>query len=174
MGQRIPKETVERILELFPTMSSSEISAELGVHVSTICDIAHRHGVKRTEEARRRLEERRVSKLKAWAQTPEARERFVAGAQTRKRQYKMERLRMMGGQQQQTDVRLWIFPDRVRYAILNLRQRYGYRYTINSYTLRYDAQTRRCPNEARFTEKYGLQFLPEETEEEETEEETEE
>lgn len=172
--QRIPEETVERIVAMYPTMSRREISAELGITDYAVDLIVYRLGLKHTEETLRRFEERRIDGQRAWAKTPEGRAGFAAMGQTRKRIVKIERLRMMGGQQQQTGIRLWIFPKKVRAAIWNLRNRYGYRHTINSYTLYYDAQTRRCKNEARFTAKYGLQFLPEETEEEEPEEETEE
>ncbi len=171
----IPEETVERIVAMYPTMSRREISAELGITDYAVGFIVKRLGLKHTDETLRRFEEWRTCCLKAWAKSPEAKESFAVKSQRTRMQLKMERVRIMGGMKQETDRILWIFPKKVRRAIYGLHYRYGYLYTVNSYTLRYDAQTHRNPNEARYTEKYGLQFLPEETEEEveETEEEQE-
>lgn len=125
----------ERLLrEMYPTMSTSEISDRTGIHKSWLIANARRLGLTHTPETAERLRTKRgewhidSSKL----------------SRRRKAIYKMERLRLMSGMPQETNLTVYLVPTRVRDAMRKLAREKGYWYDdLESRTLYYDGNTAR-------------------------------
>ncbi len=169
-GRKVTQETLERITGMYPTMTASEIAAELGISTSTIIRYAQECGVRHTAETVRRIMEMKRQNLTGWRKTPKAKAIYVANGRKLSKMHRVERWRAMGGMKQKTKLRLGLMPQRVRNVVYRVARQYGYLYATNSKTLWYDAQTERdTKREQYYTRKYGLRFLPDRNEEKEEE-----
>lgn len=83
-------------------------------------------------------------------------------SETRKKIFRSERRRMMAGEAQRTKLKINLLPRSTQYVVARLKNRLAYFHADGDpfLTLCYDQQTRRTPNEAYFTEKYGIRFVP--------------
>ncbi len=92
---------------------------------------------------------------------PEMRERMRA---KKKRQYKTEIHRLLGGEKAQTRYNFTILSPKIHNCIKRLRNIYGYVSVRNSCVLYYDEETDRRLDmrfcEDWYTQKYGLTFRP--------------
>lgn len=76
--------------------------------------------------------------------------------------YRHEKYLLQSGLAQNTKMKISLVPQKTRYAINSLKTRYNYfqdKKVGGDYTLYYDSETRRTPNEQHFAEKYKLKFV---------------
>lgn len=150
------KGLTEKVIELYPTMSSREIAEITGFAKTTIIRCAAKNNLKHTEETQKRIDEyvrqRRSSGRKSYDYSK------LSKKITHTR--KMESWRVRSGLEQNTKYKVRITPKRIQNAMYHLRQKYGYFYeTVDKTVLYYDSQTIRVKNENYYTEKYGISFI---------------
>lgn len=145
----------EKVLELYPTMSSREIHDVTGFALSSIIRCARNNNLKHTDEAQARI-------------NAYVRRRRREGQ--RKRNYKklsekitsirkVEAWRVRSGLKKETKYKVRITPKRVQQAMYHLSKKYNYFYdTVDNQTLYYDSQTKRT-NEQYYIDKYGIRFV---------------
>ena len=146
----------EKVIELYPTMSSREIADATGFAKTTIIRCAAKNHLRHTEETQKRIDEyvrqRRSSGRKSYDYSK------LSEKITHTR--KMESWRVRSGLEQNTKYKVRITPKRIQNAMYHLMQKYGYFYeTVDKTELYYDSQTRRVKNENYYTEKYGISFI---------------
>lgn len=148
------QEKEQRVRELFPTMTASEIARATGIPKTTVIRYANKIGVRHTQETIERIRRKQVDALdRGRAQT----DRRMVGAKIA-RIWKAERVRVMSGQPQRTRLRIKTMPKRISGAMWYLANRYNYIYENGRATMYYDAMTRRCKREAYYTNRYGIHF----------------
>lgn len=164
------KMALERaVRELYPSMTANEIATKMGVTKSRVLRVANRVGVKHSEETNERILQENVRRMVVNGNNPECHAKRAAKF---KRKRKAEIVRVMSGMKRETRMKLRLAPKKMWLAMNRLIRRYRYfRVESEPYTLYYDSMTTRHKMERRFTERYGISFLP--YEEEEREEETE-
>lgn len=118
--------------EMYPTMSTKEISERTGIHKSWLISNAKKLGLTHTPETVERLRTKRgewhidSSKL----------------SRRRKAIYKMERFRLLSGMPQETRLEVYLTPPKVRNAMRKLARKKGYWFDdIDSRTMYYDENT---------------------------------
>ena len=157
-GRDRKREGVERLIaRLYPHMTASEIARETGMCKSTVNHWARRLGVAHSPETLERIaREQAARRATAWtAET--ARKR----AEATRRRRRMDELRILSGQPQETRFRFKRMPRRCYKAIWHYVNHRGY-FQVDGepYSLYYDGQTRRTPLEDRAAARHGLRFLP--------------
>ena len=175
-GRDRKREGVERLIaRLYPHMTASEVARETGMAKSTVNRWARRLGVAHSPETLERIaREQAARRAKSWtAET--ARKRAEAArrakswtaetarkrAEATRRRRRMDELRILSGQPQETRFRFKRMPRRCYKAIWHYVNHRGY-FQVDGepYSLYYDGQTRRTPLEDRAAAKHGLRFLP--------------
>lgn len=144
------------VLELYPTHSASEISRVLGLTKAAINNMAHRLGVKHTDETNERIMRECIFK----AARPDVVRRRT---EKLKRVIAMEKLRVINGEKQLTKRKIIGMSNRARCARHNIIRKYNYFYDKEigePYTLFYDSDTKRLPKEREqyYNKKYRLVF----------------
>lgn len=83
-------------------------------------------------------------------------------SETRKKIFRSERRMMMAGEAQRTKLKINLLPRNTQYVVARLKNRHAYFHADGDpfLTLCYDHETHRTPNEAHFTQKYGIKFVP--------------
>lgn len=154
--QEIYKDTVTR---LWATHSASEIEEATGLAKSRIIEWAKRLGLKHTQATEDRLKRKKAdASVKARRNIEDFQERK---SKSWKRTRKLDYLRFISGQEQQTKFQFPKYPERVYKAIYHLVNNYGYfqdEEVGGCYTMYYDEQTKRTPKEHLYIERYGLKF----------------
>lgn len=159
---KLTQEEKAYIREHAPKSTYAQVARELGRLPATVIYFAHRNGIEFSKDAFR-------SALGANFRSESSRDRearFRKLSQTRKNIIAKERRRVRWGLEQQTKIKACAMPRDVRVCRYNLRARCDYvlencRILGNDpYAIYYDSETRRSPNEAYFTEKYGFKFIP--------------
>lgn len=152
------REGVERLIaRLYPHKTASEIARETGMAKSTVNRWARLLGVRHSPETQERIaREQAARRAKSW--TAETVRKRVEATMRRRR---MDELRVLSGQPQETRFRFRRMPHRCRKAIWYYVNRRGY-FQVDGepYSLYYDGQTRRTPLEGRAAARHGLRFLP--------------
>lgn len=145
----------EKVLELYPTMSSREIHDITGFALSSIIRCARNNNLKHTKEAQARIDAYVRMKRKEGLKNRNLHKLSEKVKTTRK----MESWRVRSGLRQETKYKVRITPKKVQYAMYHLFKKYNYFYdTVDSHTLYYDSQTKRSSNEQYYIDKYGLKF----------------
>lgn len=127
--------------KVYATMGEREIEKKYGIHRYYISQVAKRLGLKHSQETISRLRQK--------------------GGIMVQQVWKAERTRVLSGQPQVTNIKFAKRPYRVTVAIKRLTDVYNY-FTDEEvgglYTMYYDEDTKRTPNEHTFTKRYGLKF----------------
>lgn len=146
-------------LEMYPTMSASEIAAVIGICRETINIWAKNAGVKHTEEANKRLREKAFN-IAASAIKANRKAVYKKLSCSRKHIFRMENFRVMNGMKQKTKLKIRTVPVRVSSAMSHVARYYNYFYEeLCDLTLYYDEATRRSAKMERlYAERYGLKF----------------
>lgn len=160
MSRRSP-ESVRIVRELYPTTPGNEIDRLQGWGKGRANGIARDIGVEHNAETKRRIRECQTNGLRKVKP-----ERLKEAGRRLHVLRRIEEMRVMSGQPQQTRIRLKTMPLRCYSAKWHLCRHYGY-YECEGepYTLLYDEKTRRRLNtrtrissEEYYTKTYGLRF----------------
>lgn len=155
----------ECVRKHYPTMTAREISVMFGYSKTRVTTWAERLGVRHDDATEERIRQEKLRRL-AVARLHTDRK---AAAEKRMKKRKYDELRVMSGLKPLTRLKMRTIHPSAYKSRWYLEKRYGY-FTVDGepYSLYYDSETRRCRNEAYYTEKYGLKFIK--ADEEETEE----
>ena len=145
----------EKVLDLYPTMSSREIHEATGFAKSSIIRCARKNNLKHTEEAQARINayvyNRRQEGLKK-------RDLSKLGEKI-KTIRRIESWRVRSGMRKETKYKVCITPKKVQQAMFHLARKHNYFYdTVDDAIMYYDSQTRRTKREQYFVNKYGIRF----------------
>lgn len=159
-------EWVAIVRKRYPTMAGHEIERRFGITPNRANKIAHDLGIKHTPETEARLLREARSRLRANLGRVDQRKKAARW----KRRRQLDQWRVWEGKPQNTGFRFATMTRRAYKAKHYLLRKYGYIAVENEpYTLLYDSATRRRPHDGRkngteryYTEKYHLQFRPEE------------
>ena len=152
------EEQKQKIIELYPTHSASEIGKIIGLDKSCINRFANKQGIKHTEKTWERIKHERVVKSIAahnqnsWKKTVNKR-RCI---------YKMEILRLLSGQEKQTKIIVSVLSRKCRRRMIMLCNTFNYfrDEDINKAVVYYDKETRRSAKAEKYAkEKYGINFV---------------
>lgn len=150
------KGLTEKVIELYPTMSSREIAEITGFAKTTIIRCAAKNHLRHTEETQKRIDEYVRQRRSYGRKSYDYSKLSEKITHTRK----MESWRVRSGLEQNTKYKVRITPKRIQNAMYHLRKKYGYFYeTVDKTVLYYDSLTRRVENENYYTEKYGISFI---------------
>lgn len=142
------------LISMYPTHSVREIADFIGCNDSYLYKLAKEFGLCHTKETLKRIKEKQMANL-IRAYDKDVVERRV---RTRKKILRMERLRVMSGERQQTRLKVLKMPSKAYHAKRNLIARHGYfAFEGENYTIGYDKNTRRI-DEERYKERYGFKF----------------
>ena len=158
LSRRNPQH-VEIVEKYYPTMTGSEIEAKFGILKGRAEKIAHELGIEHTPKTMERIRK----KMEVVRREARANIDYKAAGRRHSVCYKMEYYRKWENKPQKTRLRLAETSSKVYKAKWHLVTRYGYIETTDAYTLMYDKDTRRRMNEKYYTEKYGLKFIEDES-----------
>lgn len=147
------EETVRRH---YPTMTAGEISARFGYSKTRVNTWAQRLGVRHSPETEARMKREQLVRL------DECRKRIDRKAAHEKwrRRRRMDELRVLGGQRQQTRFRFAVMPVQARQMVWRMVAKRNYFQAEGEpFTLYYDGETNRVSTEAYLAKKYGLRFI---------------
>ncbi len=145
----------EKVMELYPTMSSREIHDATGFSLSSIIRCAKKNNLRHTEEAQARIDAYVRRRRQEGRASYDYSKLSLKVSKTRK----MEAWRARSGLKRKTKYKVRITPKRIQQAMYHLYRKYGYFYdTVDNTTLYYDSETKRRPNEQYFADKYGIRF----------------
>lgn len=154
----LTEEQKHKISELYPEHSAKEIGEVLGINRNRINDYARKNGIRHTPEAWQRIKRCRVID----ALRGHTKESYLKGAATRKRTYRSEMLRLLGGQRKETRITVSVLSQKCRRRMIMLCNQHNYfrDEDINEAVVYYDSETKRCPAAERYaSEKYGIKFV---------------
>mgnify|MGYP006928588624 FL=1 len=144
----------EKVLELYPTMSSREIHDVTGFALSSIIRCARKNNLKHTEEAQARI----GAYVRERRQDGQRRRDYSKLSKKVSNTRTMEAWRVRSGLKKETKYKVRITPKRVQCAMYHLSRKYDYFYeTVDDTTLYYDSRTKRA-NEQYYVDKYGIKF----------------
>lgn len=147
------EETVRRH---YPAMTASEISARFGYSKKRVNVWARRLGVRHSPETEERIRREQLAQL---AEARERADRKAAHEKWRRRR-RMDELRVLGGQPQQTRFRFAAMPVQARQTVWRMVAKRNYfQAEGDPFTLYYDGETSRVPTEDYLANKYGLRFI---------------
>lgn len=159
---RLTEEEKAYIREHLPHSTYAQVARELDRRYATVVDFAHRNGIENSKAAVRLACGAHVRN----ESSHDREARFKKMAETRKEMFRKERRRVKWGLEQRTKVRTCAAASKaVMTARYNLKNQHSYvleecrAFNGNPYNIYYDSETRRSPNEAYFTEKYGFKFI---------------
>lgn len=142
------------IVNMYPTMSASEIAKELGIGKTTVVRWAKKLDVSHTPETLKRLQEKTSWRLDYARRKLDYKEIHKKRSRTRR----LEEWRVMSGMPQQTKFKVKVLPRKVYAAMWNLSNKYNYFFERDKAVLYYDSQTDRRINEQYYIDKYGIKF----------------
>lgn len=148
----------QQIIELFPTFSGAEIGRRIGLSRNYVNTFAKYMGIKHTPETWERIKRQRVI-ASFEAHTKASREKATA---KRKRTYKREMLRLLGGQKKETNITISILSHKCRRRMTMLCNMYNYfrDHDINKAVVYYDKETRCNDAAENFAhQRYGIEFI---------------
>lgn len=152
------EEQKQKIIELYPTHSASEIGKIIGLHKSGINSFANKQGIKHTERTLERIKYERTAKGVA----SHNKDSWKKAANKRRRIYKMEMLRLLSGQEKQTKLTVSVLSFKCRRRMTMLCNTFNYfrDEDINKAVVYYDKETRRSARAEKYAkEKYGINFV---------------
>ena len=152
------EEQKQKIIELYPTHSASEIGKMIGLNKSRINCFANKQGIKHTEGTLERMKHERVVKSIA----AHKKKSWEKAAEKRRRTYKMEMLRLLSGQEKQTKIIVSVLSRKCRRRMIMLCNTFNYfrDEDINKAVVYYDKETRRSARAEKYAkEKYGINFV---------------
>jgi hypothetical protein len=152
------EEQKQKIIELYPTHSASEIGKIIGLNKSRVNFFASKQGIKHTERTLERLKHERTAKSIA----ARNKDSWKKAADKRRRTYKMEMLRLLSGQKKQTKIIVSVLPFKCRRRMTMLCNTFNYfrDEDINKAVVYYDKETRRSARAEKYAkEKYGIDFV---------------
>lgn len=160
-------ELQRKIIELYPHHSAKEVAEILGCSKSYLLNVVRMHNVQHTEETKKRIWENVIASKK----TEEFRKKISV---KRKRMFRMEYARMLGGMEQRTNLQLRTCTMKQMNARRKLFMRFKYFGTGvrgENLILLYDDNTLRMhgmasngernprSTEDYYTKKYGFTFI---------------
>ncbi len=148
----------DMIRRYYPHYTASEIATMrpegFKISKSRVLEWAERLGVKHTPETLLRIRAKQQKNIRS-AHTEEGiRKRIEKIRRTRL----MENFRHNSGIPQKTKLKMKRIPQRYVRAAWHLEKKHGYIRTTDYYTLWWDENTRRTPNERMYEQKYGFKF----------------
>lgn len=152
------EEQKQKIIELYPTHSASEISKIIGLNRCRINYFANKQGIKHTERTLERIKHDRTAKGVA----AHKKNSWKKAAEKRRRTYKMEMLRLLSGQEKQTKIIISVLSYKCRRRMIMLCNMFNYfrDEDINKAVVYYDKETRRSARAEKYAaEKYGIKFV---------------
>lgn len=161
--KRLTDEEKAYIREHLPRSTYAQVARELDRRRNTVAEFAHRNGIEHSEAAVRLA-------CSAYIKNQSSRDRearMKKMSETRKEMFAKECRRAKWGIAQQTKLRVCAAaPSKVMQARYNLERQHNYvledcrAFNASPYNIYYDSETKRTPNEAYYTEKYGFKFIP--------------
>lgn len=147
----------EAVRNMYPEMSSSEISKVLGIPKSCVANIAKSLGVKHTKETEERLRQKCALAI----MRPEV---IAKRAESLKKTLRLEKYRATNGIKQKTKRKFKTIPSRYIRARNYLCSKYNYFYDKDFgelLTVFYDRETKMLSEEQQkyYESKYGIKFL---------------
>lgn len=152
------EEQKQKIIELYPTHSASEISKIIGLNRCRINYFANKQGIKHTERTLERIKHERTAKGVA----AHNKDSWKKAAEKRHRTYKMELIRLLSGQEKQTKIIVSVLSRKCRRRMIMLCNMFNYfrDADINKAVVYYDKETRRSARAEKYAaEKYGIKFV---------------
>ena len=152
------EEQKQKIIELYPTHSASEIGKITGLSKNRINHFANKQGIKHTERTLERMKHERIAKCVA----AHNKNSWKKAADKRHRTYKMEMLRLLSGQKKQTKINVSVLSFKCRRRMIMLCNTFNYfrDEDINKAVVYYDKETRRSARAEKYAkEKYGINFV---------------
>lgn len=148
----------EIVTRLWATHSAAEIKEETGLSVDCVMYWAKKLNLKHSQATEERIRKKSLDAAnKALLKESVREKRAASWKHTRKLDY----IRFIGGQKQNTKFKFAKYPERIHKAIWKLENIYGYfqdEEVGGYYTMYYDEQTKRTPMEHLYIKRYGLKF----------------
>lgn len=152
------EEQKQKIIELYPTHSASEIGKIIGLGKSRVNRFANKQGIKHTEITLERIKHERTAKGVA----AHNKDSWKKAAEKRHCTYKMELMRLLSGQEKQTKIIVSVLSRKCRRRMIMLCNTFNYfrDADINKAVVYYDKETRRSAKAEKYAkEKYGINFV---------------
>ena len=150
-------ENIELVKKYYPTMTGGEMQAKFGILKGSAEKIAHRLGIKHTDETMARIRQKFRNNI------TNNRYKIDYAKSSKKAQIKrrIDQFRVWEGKPQLTKFTIARTSAKVRRTKWYLIKRYAYIETTEPYTLMYDKDTHRI-NERYYIDKYKLKFIADE------------
>lgn len=156
IDNKLNKETIRKISDMYKTMTAREISELLDIPISTILRQVSKFGLEHDEEKKIRIRKERNKSLRNYWN----KEKYASKGRKLHMQYKMDELRVLSGKPQETRLRIRKLSPKALNAKMYLRKSYNYFYSDGEpFVLCYDAETKRHPKEEYYTRKFGFKFV---------------
>lgn len=156
LDNKLNKETIRKISDMYKTMTAREISELLDIPISTILRQVSKFGLEHDEETKNRIRKERNKSLRNYWN----KEKYASKGRKLHMQYKMDELRVLSGKPQETRLRMRKLSPKALNAKMYLRKFYNYFYSDGEpFVLCYDAETKRHPKEEYYTRKFGFKFV---------------
>lgn len=156
IDNKLNKETIRKISDMYKTMTAREISELLDIPISTIMRQVSKFGLEHDEEKKIRIRKERNKSLRNYWN----KEKYASKGRKLHMQYKMDELRVLSGKPQETRLRIRKLSPKALNAKMYLRKSYNYFYSDGEpFVLCYDAETKRHPKEEYYTRKFGFKFV---------------
>lgn len=156
IDNKLNKETIRKISDMYKTMTAREISELLDIPISTILRQVSKFGLEHDEETKIRIRKERNKSLRNYWN----KEKYASKGRKLHMQYKMDELRVLSGKPQETRLRIRKLSPKALIAKMYLRKSYNYFYSDGEpFILCYDAETKRHPKEEYYTRKFGFKFV---------------
>lgn len=149
---------IELVRKYFPTMTGSEMQEQFGIRKGLAEKIAHRLGIKHTDDTMARIRQNFVSNINNNRYKID----FYKSSRKAQLKRKIDQYRVWEGKPQLTKFKLAATNRKTYAAKWYLIHRYGYIETTEPYTLMYDKNTQRA-NEKYYIDKYKLEFIEDES-----------
>lgn len=144
IDNKLNKETIRKISDMYKTMTAREISELLDIPISTILRQVSKFGLEHDEETKIRIRKERNKSLRNYWN----KEKYASKGRKLHMQYKMDELRVLSGKPQETRLRIRKLSPKALNAKMYLRKSYNYFYSDGEpFILCYDAETKRHPKE---------------------------
>lgn len=156
LDNKLNKETIRKISDMYKTMTAREISELLDIPISTTLRQVSKFGLEHDEETKNRIRKERNKSLRNYWN----KEKYASKGRKLHMQYKMDELRVLSGKPQETRLRIRKLSPKALNAKMYLRKSYNYFYSDGEpFVLCYDAETKRHPKEEYYTRKFGFKFV---------------
>lgn len=156
IDNRLSKEAIRKISDLYRTNTAREISELLDIPISTILRQVSKFGLEHDEETKIRIRKERNKSLRNYWN----KEKYANKGRKLHMQYKMDELRVMSGKPQETRLRIRKLSPKALNAKMYLRRSCNYFYSDGEpFVLYYDSETKRHPKEEYYTRKFGFKFV---------------